>query len=104
MNAVKETLLDWRDGLFDLMPDARPVRWVLLALSIYLLVALVLGTVLAGRAPIDVLPDLDRPGVTILTDAHGRVTEDVERLVTQPIERTLLGAPRVERIRSSRQR
>ncbi len=62
---------------------------------------LVLGAVLARRAPIDVLPVLDRPVVTVLTDAHGRVTEDVERLVTQPIERALLGAARVERVRSS---
>ncbi|KAA1192053.1 DUF2333 family protein [Pseudohalioglobus sediminis] len=43
MNAVKQTLADWRDSLVDLVPDARPVRWVLLALVAYLLVALVLG-------------------------------------------------------------
>ncbi len=43
MNAVKQTLADWRDSLVDLVPDARPLRWVLLALVAYLLVALVLG-------------------------------------------------------------
>lgn len=63
--------------------------------------ALVLGFDRALKARIDVLPDLDRTVVTILTDAHGMVTEDVERLVTQPIERVLLGASNVERVRSA---
>ncbi|RLQ21147.1 DUF2333 family protein [Seongchinamella sediminis] len=45
MNAMKETLLDWRDGLVDLLPDTRPVRWVLLLLALYLLIAMVLGIV-----------------------------------------------------------
>lgn len=43
MNALKETLADWRDGLFDLVPDARPLRWGLLILLAYLLIALILG-------------------------------------------------------------
>jgi hypothetical protein len=43
MNAVKETLADWRDGLYDLLPDTGPVKWVLSALLIYLLVAIGLG-------------------------------------------------------------
>ncbi|PLW68232.1 DUF2333 family protein [Pseudohalioglobus lutimaris] len=43
MNAVKETLADWRDGLFDLLPDTRPVRWGVLALVVYLLVATITG-------------------------------------------------------------
>lgn len=63
-------------------------------------IALIVGFDRARQAPIDVLPDLDRTVVTVLTDAHGRVTEDVERLVTQPLERVLLGASRVERVRA----
>ncbi|MEP5566262.1 MAG: DUF2333 family protein [Halioglobus sp.] len=43
MNAVKETLADWRDGLIDFFPDTKPVRWALLALVAYLLIAIVFG-------------------------------------------------------------
>lgn len=43
MNAVRQTFADWRDGLFDLLPDTRAVRWVLLALVVYLVGALGIG-------------------------------------------------------------
>ena len=73
-------------------------RALVLVAALFVLVA---GWDRALRSPIDVLPNLDRPIVTVLTDAHGRVTEDVERLVTQPIERVLMGAARVARVRST---
>lgn len=64
------------------------------------LILLVYGSYLATTMPIDVFPDLDRPRVIILTECPGLSTEEVETLVTQPIEIALLGASGVEAVRS----
>ena len=58
------------------------------------------GTYLATTMPIDVFPDLDRPRVVIITECRGLASEEVETLVTQPIEIALLGANGVADVRS----
>lgn len=72
-------------------------RMLVVVLSLTLMVY---GTYLATTLPIDVFPDLDRPRVVIITECPGLATEEVETLVTQPIEIALLGAAGVQAVRS----
>lgn len=72
-------------------------RFVTLLIS---LIALAGGSYLATTMPIDVFPDLDRPRVVILTECPGLATEEVESLVSNPIEVSLLAAAGVEDVRS----
>ena len=61
----------------------------------------VLGVYYARTMNVDVFPDLTAPTVTILTEAHGMESEEVEKLVTYQLETALNGSPNVRRIRSS---
>jgi HME family heavy-metal exporter len=65
------------------------------------LAVLVYGTYVTAHLPIDVFPDLDRPRVVILTEAPNLAPEEIETLITYPIESSVLGASGVQAVRST---
>ena len=73
-------------------------RLLVLALAM-LMVAY--GGLSASRTPVDVLPALDKPMVTVMTEAGGMAPQEVEQLVTFPLETALNGMPGVTRVRST---
>lgn len=72
----------------------------LIILAVFGLI-MITGTYVASEMDVDVFPDLTAPTVTVMTEAHGMATEEVERLVSFPLESALNGAPNIRRIRSS---
>jgi CzcA family heavy metal efflux pump len=73
-------------------------HWIVIALSVLLLAA---GAWTARDMPVDVFPDLTAPTVTILAEGHGMAPEEMESLVTFPIESAINGASGVRRVRSA---
>jgi cobalt-zinc-cadmium resistance protein CzcA len=70
-------------------------------LTIFLVVlAAIWGAIVYHRLPKDIYPDLNAPLVTIITENPGMASEDVERLISFPLESLLSGAPHVTRVRS----
>jgi CzcA family heavy metal efflux pump len=80
------------------------IRWSLTNRLLVLLAAFGLmgwSLVEARRLPVDVFPDLTAPTVTLVAEAHGMAPEELERLVTLPVESALNGANGLRRVRSS---
>ena len=73
-------------------------KYLIILLSVVLVV---FGMRTALNMDVDVFPDLTAPTVVVMTDAHGMASEEVERMVTFPIETSVNGATGVRRVRSA---
>ncbi len=73
-------------------------RWLVLGFAAVLML---FGAYRAARMPVDVFPDLTAPRVTVVTESTGLASEEVEQLITFPVEAAVNGVPGVFRVRSA---
>jgi CzcA family heavy metal efflux pump len=82
----------------------RLIRWALqnrVAVLAGAILVAAYGIYETTRMPVDVLPDITAPTVTVITEAHGMAPQEVETLVSIPLETALNGTPGIRRLRSS---
>ncbi len=84
--------------LDQLMQKSLKKRAIVIFAALFLTI---LGIKVAVDLPVDVFPDLTAPTVTIMTECHGMAPEEVEMLVTFPIETAINGASGIRRVRSN---
>lgn len=84
--------------MFDFIINTSLKQRLLVLVASTLLI--IYGAFTLGQMPVDVFPDLNKPTVTLLTEAGGMAPEEVEQLVTFPIESSMNGMPGVTRVRS----
>ncbi len=80
------------------------IRWSLHnRIAVLVLAAALLGWggYATSRMAVDVLPDITAPTVTVMTEAHGMAPDEVETLITLPLETSLNGVPELRRLRSA---
>jgi HME family heavy-metal exporter len=84
--------------MFDyIVHTALKQRLIVLGISLLLIIY---GAITLRQMPVDVFPDLNKPTVTLMTEAGGMAPEEVEQLVTFPVESSMNGMPGVTRVRS----
>ena len=85
--------------MFDFIINASlKQRLIVLGVSLLLIIY---GALTVRQMPVDVFPDLNKPTVTLMTEAGGMAAEEVEQLITFPLETTMNGLPGVESVRST---